>query len=779
VSGCTKLTSLSVYSNESLTAVDVSGLTALATLSVYENNLTSIDVTGLTALTELSAYHNNLSSIDVSGLTKLERLYVSENETLSEIKGLKDLATLTTLEAYKTSLTSIDVSGLTKLVRLNVSECEYLEEIDASGCTALNDVYGMNFYGSFNALKRLNLSGTAISSFWIASEDIESIDLSGCTALTSVDIYDKEKLTSVNVSGCTAMTSFYVYNCATLASVNLNGCTALTKANLYDCATLATFDLTGLSKLESLSCYHNESLTSLDVSGLGALTSLDAYENKLATLDLSNNKNLKNVDVKKNQLATLTLNNPVLETLDCSNNLLTALDVSNSSGLNSLDCSNNELTTLDVSKNTHLTGLNCENNHLTSLDLSHNEELYWGWNTQQKITIDLVTLSATEVGFMVDDTFDSENVIGLNVNYDPVEPKYVTVNGKRYFVVNGDASKAGDLKEKPIYYTYKTNKEGYNLDIYLTVNDIVKSETIIEMDENVSLKATYGDELAAPAVTVRAGYDGTLSYKSSNESVVKVAADGKLTVVGAGNAVITISGTETNYCLAPADVTYDVEIAKAAITPTVTIQDWTYSEKAKAPVVKGNSGNGKETITYKEKGAADDTYSSKVPTAAGEYTVKVVVAETGNYLGGEVTADFTIAAKALTEGMVADIEKQFYNGSDVEPKPVVKDGDKVLEEGTDYTIVYSDNKGPGTATATITGKGNYKGTIVKQFTVFNAIKGDANGDGTVNAADIVEVVNFIMGNPSEKFIMELANANGDDAVNAADIVAIVNIIMGN
>ena len=59
------------------------------------------------------------------------------------------------------------------------------------------------------------------------------------------------------------------------------------------------------------------------------------------------------------------------------------------------------------------------------------------------------------------------------------------------------------------------------------------------------------------------------------------------------------------------------------------------------------------------------------------------------------------------------------------------------------------------------------------------IKGDANGDGTVNAADIVEVVNFIMGHPSGKFKEDAADANGDGVVNAADIVAIVNIIMGN
>ena len=56
-------------------------------------------------------------------------------------------------------------------------------------------------------------------------------------------------------------------------------------------------------------------------------------------------------------------------------------------------------------------------------------------------------------------------------------------------------------------------------------------------------------------------------------------------------------------------------------------------------------------------------------------------------------------------------------------------------------------------------------------------KGDANGDGTVNAADIVEVVNCIMGSPSEKFNATAADVNGDGTVNAADIVLIVNQIM--
>ena len=57
-------------------------------------------------------------------------------------------------------------------------------------------------------------------------------------------------------------------------------------------------------------------------------------------------------------------------------------------------------------------------------------------------------------------------------------------------------------------------------------------------------------------------------------------------------------------------------------------------------------------------------------------------------------------------------------------------------------------------------------------------KGDANGDEAVNAADIVEIVNAIMGKHSTMFDERAADANGDDTVNAADIVQIVNMIMG-
>ena len=59
------------------------------------------------------------------------------------------------------------------------------------------------------------------------------------------------------------------------------------------------------------------------------------------------------------------------------------------------------------------------------------------------------------------------------------------------------------------------------------------------------------------------------------------------------------------------------------------------------------------------------------------------------------------------------------------------------------------------------------------------IKGDANGDGEVNVSDIVEIVNYIMNKPSDKFVFAAADMNDDGEVNVTDIVMVVSIIMSS
>lgn len=67
--------------------------------------------------------------------------------------------------------------------------------------------------------------------------------------------------------------------------------------------------------------------------------------------------------------------------------------------------------------------------------------------------------------------------------------------------------------------------------------------------------------------------------------------------------------------------------------------------------------------------------------------------------------------------------------------------------------------------------------VVTGSFVKKVLAGDANGDGIINAADALEVVNSIMGIPSLTFDEKNADVNSDGVVNAIDIVGIVTIIM--
>lgn len=58
-----------------------------------------------------------------------------------------------------------------------------------------------------------------------------------------------------------------------------------------------------------------------------------------------------------------------------------------------------------------------------------------------------------------------------------------------------------------------------------------------------------------------------------------------------------------------------------------------------------------------------------------------------------------------------------YTGKAIKTTITIKDGNKTLKNGTDYTVSYKNNVNPGTASVTIKGKGNYTGTITKKFKI--------------------------------------------------------------
>ena len=89
-----------------------------------------------------------------------------------------------------------------------------------------------------------------------------------------------------------------------------------------------------------------------------------------------------------------------------------------------------------------------------------------------------------------------------------------------------------------------------------------------------------------------------------------------------------------------------------------------------------------------------------------------------NYTLSYVGANLTITAKnASTFTATLNPTSYTYDGTEKKPSVTVKDGENLLAVGTDYSFVYSDNINAGTGKATITGKGNYTGTKVLNYTI--------------------------------------------------------------
>ena len=114
---------------------------------------------------------------------------------------------------------------------------------------------------------------------------------------------------------------------------------------------------------------------------------------------------------------------------------------------------------------------------------------------------------------------------------------------------------------------------------------------------------------------------------------------------------------------------------------------------------------------------------------------------------------------AIVKARVSD---RAYTGSAQEPKPTVVAAGSVLKEGADYTLSYSNNVNVGTASVTIKGKGNYRGSVTKNFEIYK----DTFKAGTYMASSALKS-NFVMdvadGSTGAGAGIQLYSSNGTDA----------------
>ena len=295
---------------------------------------------------------------------------------------------------------------------------------------------------------------------------------------------------------------------------------------------------------------------------------------------------------------------------------------------------------------------------------------------------------------------------------------------------------------------------------------------------------TYTGSAKKPNVTVKdgdytlvEGKDYTVTYSNNTN-----AGTATVTVTGKGNYTGSVS---KNFTINKAS--RDVTFNPYHFTRTFGDPDFT--------IVPTTSGGG--ILSYSSNDISIATVNSSTGkvhiVGVGKVRITARLSGSSNYRPASDWYEVTVVAKEVAATMIGEIAEQTYTGSPLTPAVVVTDGDATLTEETDYTVEYTNNTETGEATVTITGKGNYTGTVSTTFTIvadkttLDAAITDAadyyesiTADYADIAATLLEAINAAKGVQADKAATQQAVDNAAEALKKAvqDAKDAVQVITG-
>lgn len=224
------------------------------------------------------------------------------------------------------------------------------------------------------------------------------------------------------------------------------------------------------------------------------------------------------------------------------------------------------------------------------------------------------------------------------------------------------------------------------------------------------------------------GAKGTVSFAISGEANGCSISGGVLTsgdTTGSVTVAVTVASKDENNDGAPEytgksdSITVTVtDKTTAALAGGVTQQGCTFGDTLSVPTYTMPDGTQSTTVSYTGTLRKDGTsYSGAAnPTEAGTYKV-TVTCETATHIYSATSANFTIEPKSITGATVTLGEPLTYSGSEqTQNVSAVKLGDTTL--GTaDYTLSDNTVTKAGSYNLTVTGTGNYTGSVQQAFTV--------------------------------------------------------------
>lgn len=549
---------------------------------------------------------------------------------------------------------------------------------------------------------------------------ITSLDFSQNTKLKHLGLLDLNSLTEVKVPSSLENLSLRIL--PKLTAIDLSPC----KSNLQQ-VTLETWgedlygglkqlDLTDFKKLGGLyanggpDCHYP--LEQLILKGCDAMGVLGLDWVDLDELSLVNLPTIFDVNIANCAMKVLKVENcGELVTLGFQDNNIAHMNVKKCAKLGRIHANNNRLQELIVDESPNLWWIQAQDNQLTWLDLSSvvkdpvagpTEDVTLEVDNQRPSKI-AYKLSPTEVGLLVHERMDPARMLNLVTNGKKVTATETTIDGIRYLVFSNEGVNAESLRGKTSTYEYETkwpydywpgNSKDNNLPVNLYISSVTKHQATLTLSESVVYGKYAEPAPKAPSVTRSQDYDGKITYSSSNEQVVKVNAEtGELTVVGAGTAVITVRGAETDYRLAPVTA-YSVIIEKASPVFAFEKSEVTAYEGHEAPANPLTIQMYDGTVVYTSSNDSIATVNAQGIVTAnvpGEVTITAVGPETSN-CNKAVSAQYKltivvegagvseIANGKLANGIWYDLQGRKSNAATARKGVYVVEGKKVLKK---------------------------------------------------------------------------------------------------
>ena len=219
--------------------------------------------------------------------------------------------------------------------------------------------------------------------------------------------------------------------------------------------------------------------------------------------------------------------------------------------------------------------------------------------------------------------------------------------------------------------TYDIIPKGLEADNY-TIGYVKGTLTVRKAESSVSIKKvaskTYGDAAFDLTVT-KFGSTAAPEYESSNTSVLTVNADGKVTIKGAGTALVTVTlPADNNHNPATANVS--ITVKKKALTVTADNKSITYGDASPAYTATYAgfvNGETKDTVgvfdgkltfacNYMKAGSTDNS-------KAGTYTIKPSGLTSANYEISFVNGTLTVG-RAIGQVSIASVVNKIYGDAD-------------------------------------------------------------------------------------------------------------------